>query len=507
MDKFIRKNAWDGNGTFANTDLLWYAKGVGVMQSRTLDDPNSWWFFAAIHGEYIEDQEFPGWGFIPGPPNVPAKPAPSPSIQDKFWNQCQHQSWYFAPWHRGYLIALEAQIRAAIISLGGPSDWALPYWNYFGPNNEYMIPPAFMQQALPDGSANPLFVKARFGPNSDGNVYIQIPPVAQACQDNTLYTGSNAATSRPGYGGPATSFSHSGNISGNLESNPHNLIHVQVGGNPSDTLWGLMSDPGLAALDPIFYLHHCNIDRMWASWNAIGNQNPVDSSWLNGPAATGERQFAMPMPDGSAWIYTPAEVTSLSPLDYVYDGLVSAKTPILANALEQRLNKLGIDTAGLLQGEHMDTGDQSELVGANKGRVLVGKSGLRTTINFDSRAWQAVSESLMAASARDIPDKVYLQIENVKGNVDAHILAVSVGHQLAGHISLFGLRNASKSDGHDGGSGLTFILDITGIIDSLYMENKLAIDSLDVTLLPTNVIHDNQEITVGRISIYREQQR
>src|SRR3546814_6681919 len=86
-----------------------------------------------------------------------------------------------------------------------------------------------MQQALPYVSANPLFVKARFGPNSDGNVYIQIPPVAQACQENTLYTGSNAATPRPGYGGPATSFSHSGNISGNLESNPHNLIHVQVG--------------------------------------------------------------------------------------------------------------------------------------------------------------------------------------------------------------------------------------------------------------------------------------
>src|SRR3546814_19140547 len=137
----------------------------------------------------------------------------------------------------------------------------------------------------------------------------------------------------------------------------------------------------------------------------------------------------------------------------------------------------------------MDTGDQSELVGANKGRVLVGKAGLRTTINFDSRAWQAVSESLMAASARDIPDKVYLQIENVKGNVDAHILAVSVDHQLAGHISLFGLRNASKSAGHDGGRGLPFILAITGIIDSLYMENTLAIDSLEINLLPTHVIN------------------
>jgi tyrosinase len=35
-----------------------------------------------------------------------------------------------------------------------------------------------------------------------------------------------------------------------------------------------MSDPGIAALDPIFYLHHCNIDRMWAVWNGGGKANP-----------------------------------------------------------------------------------------------------------------------------------------------------------------------------------------------------------------------------------------
>ena len=65
-----------------------------------------------------------------------------------------------------------------------------------------------------------------------------------------------------------------GGPSGNLESNPHNQVHVDVGGNsPDGQTWGLMSDPGIAALDPIFYLHHCNIDRMWAAWNANGNPN------------------------------------------------------------------------------------------------------------------------------------------------------------------------------------------------------------------------------------------
>lgn len=473
------------------------------MQSRSLDDPNSWWFFGAIHGESIDRPRFPGWGHIPGPPNVPATPLPKQSIQDQFWNQCQHQSWYFAPWHRGYLIALESQIRAAIVSLGGPGDWALPYWDYLGPAEEYKIPPAFTEERLPDGSVNPLFVNARFGPKNDRNIYIEIPPVSKECQQNTVFTGSNQATKSPGYGGASTGFSHDGSVSGNLESNPHNMIHTQVGGRVKIDLWGLMSDPNLAALDPIFYLHHCNIDRMWDSWNAAGNLNPTDSNWLNGPGASGEREFIMPMPDRSPWSYTPAEVNSLDQLDYLYD---EQTPPVLTNARVLRLNKLGIETTGILQEEKRDMGTHSELVAANTKPGEIGKSGLRTRVNFDQRGLKALSKSFLSASASSLPDKVYLQLENVTGNAYGNILTVSIGDQLAGHVSLFGLENASKPDGHSGGSGLTFILDITDIVDKLYLENSLDIQSLDVTILPTNIIFENQEIKVGRIGIYREQQ-
>jgi len=38
----------------------------------------------------------------------------------------------------------------------------------------------------------------------------------------------------------------------------HNYIHGYVGGD--------MSDPNLAAYDPIFFPHHSNIDRIWAIW-------------------------------------------------------------------------------------------------------------------------------------------------------------------------------------------------------------------------------------------------
>lgn len=513
---YTRSNAWNNGGTFDNLDLFWYAKGVGVMQSRTLDDQNSWWFFGAIHGEYVnpntpwytEPPAFPNWSFIPAPPQVPTTPLPSQNVLDLYWDQCQHQSWYFPPWHRGYLIALEAQIRAAVVSLGGPPTWTLPYWNYFGPDNEYEMPPAFAQRTLPDKTPNPLFVTARYGPRSDGNIFVPIPPVSQACLGNDLYTGSDSITPRPGFGGPNTGFSHQGETSGNLESNPHNQVHGRVGGNaPDGETWGLMSDPGLAALDPIFYLHHCNIDRMWAAWNANGNNNSNEPNWLNGPAAIGEREFVMPMPNGSSWVYTPTDVNSLSQLDYTYDDLsLPATAAQPASRITNRLAKLRAAPSGAIvgAGANMDSEANLELVGAHDGALRIKTSGARATLKLEPAAQQKVSDSLANASDAALPDHVYLQLENVRGNRDSYQLNVSVNEQNAGAIGLFGLRRASLKDGAHGGQGLTFILDITEIVDNLFLNNALNVDSLDVRIVPSQAVSDNAEITVGRVSVYRQ---
>jgi tyrosinase len=515
MAIFTRKSAWNNNGTFDNPDLLWYAKGVGVMQSRALDDPNSWWFFAAIHGQYVTNDTnsgtppppgYPNWAGIVSPPNVPVTPLPSPDLRKKFWDQCQHQSWYFPPWHRGYLMALEKQIRVAIAPLGGPSNWALPYWNYFGPGDQYKIPTAFTQQFLSDGSPNPLFVNLRYGPKNDGNIYIQIPPDSQECQRNTIYTGSNPDTKPPGYGGPETRFWPGSGTSGNLEANPHNRVHTDVGGIISNDVYGLMSDPGTAGLDPIFYLHHANIDRMWASWNADRNSNPPDVNWLNGPTAIGDRKFFMPLPTENDWNYTPNDVKDLSQLDYDYENISTGIAPRLVSKLAQRLNKFGLNTLEIKEEKNMDTGGNIELVGANEGTLLLRTSGARTTVKFNQGAWKKVSMSLMKASPSSVPDHVYLQIENVRGNMDANSFTVSVNHRQAGSVSLFGLRKASMRDSHHGGAGLTFLLDITDIIDDLHLDNALNAESLDVLILPSNAVPEKEEITIGRVSLYREAQ-
>ncbi len=509
---YTRKNAWNFDGTFDNPDLLWYAKGVGVLQSRALDDPSSWWFYAAIHGEYVNPNTgwyvtppaFPDWGFIPAPPQVPTQPLPSQDVQDLYWNQCQHQSWFFVPWHRGYLLALEAHIREAVVSLGGPADWALPYWNYFGPGDEYKIPPAFTQPTLPDGSANSLFVKSRYGPNFNGVIFVTSEENAD-CQTATVYTGV--------YGGPVRPFWHGGGRSGRLEANPHNGVHVDVGGYQSDSDFGVMSDPGTAALDPIFYIHHCNIDRMWAAWNADGNGNPTDPDWLNGPTATGDRKFVMPMPGGSSWVYTPGDVNSLSQLDYDYDDLATTVAAQPSNLLAQRLMKLGAASAAASvaanppAGGDMGSEDDVELVGAHDGALRITSAGARATVRLDSDVQDKVSASLTAASETSLPDRVYLRLENVRGNIDATKLYVYVNQRQVGSVSLFGLRRASAADGAHGGEGLDFELDITNVIDSLFLGNALDASALDVKIEPNHEVPADEHLTVGRVSVYRQGQQ
>lgn len=539
MTTFTRQNAWNQGGTLSNPDLLWYAKGVGKMMQRELNDPASWWFFAAIHGEYVNPDTawypnppaFPAWGYVSGQPAVPTSPLPSQTTQDKFWNQCQHGTWYFLPWHRGYLLALEAQLRADIVSLGGPDTWALPYWNYFGgaQGADAAIPPAFTTEKLPDGTPNPLFVTMRFGPQDDGNIYIPTPAwveghgqapkpqygdVTDICMHNDLYTGSDPTTPAPGFGGPESGFAHNGSPHGNMESNPHDLVHVYVGGNLSSPDYGIMADPGTAALDPVFYLHHCNIDRMWASWNDAGNANPTESAWLDGPA----QQFVMPMPDSEPWVYTPGEVQSLSTLNYVYQDAAMPQKPA-ANLLAQRLVKLGAIGAAneFVPLTHKASAAQpAELLGANTGPLQISKAGFTSVnVGLHQAVQKNVVKSLGFASVTQLPDQLYLKLENVRGTQDAAVLRVYIDlppqpdqatqrKQFVGSVGLFGLRRASIKDGAHGGSGLTFILDISRFVDTLFVKDKLSANQIKVDVESAGSAPQASPIEVGRVSIYRQ---
>ncbi len=48
---------------------------------------------------------------------------------------------------------------------------------------------------------------------------------------------------------------------------------------------GLDDRPNCAAQDPVFWLHHANIDRLWERWLSLGGgrANPTEAAWRNVP--------------------------------------------------------------------------------------------------------------------------------------------------------------------------------------------------------------------------------
>jgi len=69
---------------------------------------------------------------------------------------------------------------------------------------------------------------------------------------------------------------------------------------------------------------------------------------------------------------------------------------------------------------------------------------------------------------------------------------------------LFGVRKASLTDGVHAGKGLTFVLEITKIVDALHLDNALDVSALDVRIVPVKPVPKKAKISIGRISIFRQ---
>jgi Common central domain of tyrosinase len=127
--------------------------------------------------------------------------------------------------------------------------------------------------------------------------------------------------------------SGAGLVSGNQM---HNGLHGWIGGG-----LGQMSFPRFSPFDPIFYLHHCNIDRLWAMWQLDGHaseyptvggrpnhhRDDIMYPWTGGAAGYGTSApiaSAIPMPDFSA-VGAKRNGDTLdyrTKFDYTYDTLV-----------------------------------------------------------------------------------------------------------------------------------------------------------------------------------------
>ena len=472
----------DASSVAGGTMLNWYAQAVGKLMEKPLTDRTSWRYLGAIHG-FVRD----GWIARDIIEDTDAVPPPG---DNRVLKQCQHATWYFLPWHRGYLHAFESIIAATVKALpGGPDDWALPYWNYLsGDPDDLEIPAAFTAPKMANGvDDNPLYLPPDKRPHTDLDAnWIKLDAMA-----NGRFT---SVPGTAGFGGGITHFNHSGGAFGALENNPHNAVHVLIGDGG-----GFMEDPDYAALDPIFWLHHCNIDRLWAAWlTQKKNKMEYRKAWLRGPA----RHFEMPGPDGQLHKFTPADTLPGKTLAPTYDDLqIGTGLPPVAASLEE------VTGAAPMPAQFTtEEPPPANLVGSNSGKITITGAPATTEVKLQPEVTEAVG--LVGE------ERVFLNLENVRGTAPSARLMIRIGAPSAGAalaedssysvpVALFGLKQATASDGEHGGNGINVAVDITEIAGKLQEEAGASIDQLQVRI-EQQAEGEVSPITVDRISIYKQ---
>jgi len=512
---YIRKDLWKLGETW-NPTLLWYAKAVHELQKRPITDPTSWRFLAAIHGFKAELWANDGY-YRPGEELPPA------SVRELYWGRCQHRTWFFLPWHRPYLLAFEQIVRAAVVKLGGPSDWALPYWDY----DDYLerpetlgLPQAFYEKTLPDGSPNPLALPTRLRYGTDGKGKVELTPAKIDFTDaanELLYKGTPKGNA--GFGGqnPVTTPAED-LVFGLLESMPHNQVHNMVGGDNGKpgkaNHEGLMADTRTAGLDPVFWLHHANIDRLWQIWlnRDPHHHNPKEPDFVNGPPQ--DSPFVFPDENGDSRFWKVGETLDLKTLGYTYESFHDP-VPKAAPAPKQ-VAAFAAKAAVAAVKEPV-----VELIGANSSSLkLVGRKSV-SQVRLDKPGVAKVAKHLAAKGlvannvAAPSHERVFLNLESIRGQRNNVFIEVYVGlpagaqpdahpELCAGGVSLFGVAAASDPADPHGGNGVNASLEITEIVNALRAKGALDLAQVQIDLVPDKDLSADDELSVGRISIYRQ---
>jgi tyrosinase len=177
----------------------------------------------------------------------------------------------FLPWHRAYLLDLERELQ-----LIDPAV-TLPYWRFDEPaprlfSADFMGAPSGRPSvgggAPPTlSAANPLRTWTIEGaPGIDRHPRFADPRVSAASNqpgrtvipERTLLLFSAQVNLDYGYEDVFPVEVSEPGFRDYLESNPHGAAHVSFS--------GYIRSPGTAAGDPLFFLLHCNVDRIWAQW-------------------------------------------------------------------------------------------------------------------------------------------------------------------------------------------------------------------------------------------------
>lgn len=245
-----------------------------------------------------------------------------------------HRGPIFAPWHRVMLIILEQNLQRVL----NDPQFGLPYWDWASDGD---VAPAkqsggdIWRADCMGGQGNPVTTgpfafrpddpasfRVRIATNSAGELRSvnrglrrtfgrsadALPKTAEVGSALALtpYDSSNWDGDSAGFRNRLEGWSS------DPDGSPpwlHNRVHVWVGGDMM-----LASSPA----DPVFFLNHCNVDRIWESW--MGRHGRVYLPGMDAGSALKGHRIDDPISSPLGTSATPREVLNVGNI-YEYDGL------------------------------------------------------------------------------------------------------------------------------------------------------------------------------------------
>jgi Common central domain of tyrosinase len=398
------------------SELMSLRRGVAKMMSRngaprgSADYRRSWLYWANMHLHFGSDCAGPISGS--GMAGVQTFTA-SNADETATWCKCEHGTDQFLTWHRMYLWYFERVLQEA----AADPSLRLPYWDY---EANAVLPAAYRDATYVDEAGhtvpNPLRVEAR-----------------QPGLNNGTSSLSSGVTSTAG-AMLATSFNP---FSSSLEATPHGAVHCAIvtGSCPN----GLMGSVPVAALDPIFYAHHTNIDRLYDCWLQVNQATRLPSD----PIQLAE-MFTFVDADGSTPQRRVGDMLTTTQLGYTYAGGGGCPASLRVAALAQT----------------MTVADPAPMTPvAEQALAFVGPTHLDRAVTTVPLAVSAPArEALARHLAPSTPGHVELAIEGVQydeapgGLYNVYLQSVTGQRVQVGVINFFGMA-PSGAAGHAAHAG------------------------------------------------------
>ena len=253
-----------------------------------------------------------------------------------------HEGPAFFAWHREFLIRFEKALQDAV----GDPNLGLPYWDWSvnrSQDSRWPFTPDFLGR---NGTSDPSFpgkvvdgkfsdwtltvlplddpdeqypyLRRQFGTDPDARSLPTTDDVKAALNATPFDVAPWTRNSQSGFRNMAEGFIPQPTPGVYTIPRMHNRVHAWIGGSMG---------PPTSPNDPVFFLHHCFVDKLWADWQT---SHPNESPSLPPSGAAPGHNLNDPM---RPWTVTPANVRNHHQLSdgysYRYDYEIPGLTVLV----------------------------------------------------------------------------------------------------------------------------------------------------------------------------------